>query len=151
MTDFALVQNGAVIDMAVVNGDILGDDGLQTAISLSLFMDRRATDDDAKLHGITHRRGNWADSIDPQRHQRGSWLWLYERATLVSRSASAISREAKRALAWMVKDGILGSVDCNVARLDNRGYTLQITITRPGSATPQSYEFVRYWETGYGY
>ena len=52
-------------DLAIISGDVLLTDGLETAVILSLFLDARARDDDPLPDGGTDRRGWWDDDASP--------------------------------------------------------------------------------------
>lgn len=64
MTDIALHWDAVLncADIALKNGALDTDDGLRTAILISLFTDARALDDDV-LPAPEDRRGWWGDAI----------------------------------------------------------------------------------------
>jgi phage gp46-like protein len=82
VTDLALhlIDTGAGqpprIDVRLDGGDLSTDDGLETAVLLSLITDRRAEADDVLPDGGTDRRGaravrspRLARAADPPRHR----------------------------------------------------------------------------------
>jgi phage gp46-like protein len=91
------------------------EDTLQTAISLSLFTDARAGDDDVLPLGATDRRG-WvgdefmAESFDSAVDTWGSLFWLL----YTGKATADIVQQAKfygqEALAWMVRNGVASQV-----------------------------------------
>lgn len=71
-------------------GDLVAENTLRTAVILSLFLDRRADDDDVLPNGSNDRRGWWADTVAPMTEygiggglasgdRIGSRLWLLSR------------------------------------------------------------------------
>ena len=97
-----------VFDLALEDGELAADEGLQTAVILSLFTDRLADDDDRLPDGGNDRRGWWADAYNERPH--GSRLWLLSR----EKTEEAVLRRAKtyaeEALAWLIEDGIAAEV-----------------------------------------
>ena len=83
--------------------DLATDPGLETAVVLSLFTDRRALPADALPGGGNDRRGYWADAFSER--LQGSRLWLLSREKeleSVRRSAEVYAQEA---LAWRGRGG----------------------------------------------
>ena len=62
MSDLKLTWNGWGADATVEGHDLVFEDGMATAVILSLFLDARARADDALPDGGTARRGCWADT-----------------------------------------------------------------------------------------
>lgn len=127
---FVDMEHGA--DFAL---DALGleqDDGLETAVILSLFTDARARDDDALPHGQSDRRGWWADAYPAVAGDRfGSRLWLLRASKQLQESLTTAKQYAEEALAWMVEDGVAQrvEVDTFIARDEVMG--MNISIYRP--------------------
>lgn len=112
-------------------------DGLETAVILSLFCDRRADEADELPDPDGDRRGWWADG------ELGSRLWLLERSKVTTETVAAARDYAREALDWLLDEGIAASVDV-VASVPRRGWIgLEITITRAG-APPAQFAYV--WE-----
>ena len=68
MYDLALLNSDAGdFDLSIVDGDLLGDDGLMTAVTVSLFTDRLAREDDPLPESMPgkepDRRGWWGDLV----------------------------------------------------------------------------------------
>jgi phage gp46-like protein len=120
MSDIALVlsSDGLSADLAVENGDLVMDDGLDTAALISLFTDRRADADDPVDPRDPFGARGWAGDLLAQSGDRiGSRLWLLERATLPTDvrfggalTAAMVQQYAAEALAWMIEDGVAASV-----------------------------------------
>ena len=146
MTDLALLWQadrfGA--DLALDGGSLATDDGLRTAIVMSLFTDARALDDDP-LPAPEDRRGWWGDALPQVQGDRiGSRLWLLSRE---KRLASVLERArgyAVEALNWLIEDGIATAVDVSAEIVGDATLGLQVIITRPAGPGRQHFDFV--WE-----
>ena len=134
MRDIALVWNGALgeADIALAGTDLLTDDGLETAVIVSLFTDAPADPGDAIPDGMTNRRGWWGDMPVDAAAQTGtpdvtgSKLWLLDRAVLNTETLARAESYTLAALAWMKRDGVAGKVTAR-ATVPQRGW-LQLTI-----------------------
>lgn len=133
---FDMAQNG-------VGPEI--DDGLETAIIISLFTDRKANDDD-ELPSGDDRRGWWGDSFaEIEGDLIGSRLWLLKREKQLSSVVAKAKIYAEEALKWMIEDGIAEKVTVT-AEIVKRGILgLLIEITKPG-ISPFKYKFNYVWE-----
>jgi len=99
--------------------DLESDEGLETAVLISLFTDQRAKDDDILPDDRSDdKRGWWGDLVSPfaDGDQIGSRLWLLER----SKTTPSVLQKAKQyvteALQWMVEDGVASKVEIEVER-----------------------------------
>lgn len=149
MADIALVwqpdQGGA--DMAIVDDDLASEEGLRTAVELSLFLDRRANDDDTLPSEDGDRRGWWGDEFAQVEGDRiGSRRWLLDRSKRripdVVRDLEAYDREA---LQWMIDDLVAEKVDVAVSIQDGM-LVDEISIWRPGAKDPATFRFSHVWE-----
>lgn len=111
--DFAIKYNGRTFtfEMFVEGSDLATDDGLLTAVLVSLFTDRRANDDDVLPGNDGDKRGSWQDQYaDVPGDLQGSRLWLLDREKELPDVLHRAQEYAEEALAWMVEDGIAKSV-----------------------------------------
>lgn len=123
VTLFDVLLNGA--------GDLQSDAGLETAVILSLFLDRRALTSDTLPDATDDRRGWWADVLGASGDRIGSRLWLISRATLPNPQTLGQARAyAEEALAWMVEDGVARRVIATATRLAANRLGLAIEIHR---------------------
>lgn len=121
--DFDLVLDGLALDGEDDRRDLQGDDGLYTAVIISLFTDARAHDDDPlpdESVGVkSDRRGWWGDCILPEemRDPMGSRLWLLwrekEQAVVVERAR----QYAREALDWLLRDGHVSALEVTAQRV----------------------------------
>ena len=146
--DIKLIQNAGALswDIVLDGPDLATDAGLETAVIISLFTDRRAEADDIlPAEGDGDRRGWWADALPlVEGHRLGSRLWLLareKRSTETLRRAEEYGREA---LAWMLDAGIAARIE-TLAEAQGSRLALRVTIHRPrGSAL--AWRFDNIWE-----
>lgn len=121
--------------------DLATDPGLETAVVLSLFTDRRALPADALPGGGNDRRGYWADAFSER--LQGSRLWLLSREKeleSVRRSAEVYAQEA---LAWLVEDGVAEAVSVTADHARRGVLLLRVEVQRgSGTALAKEYEYV---------
>lgn len=110
------------------------DDGLASAVTWSLYTDKRATASELEEAGFKpwENRG-WAGDSNPEvdGDEWGSLLWLLERALRNDETLGRAERYAQDALAWMVEYGVARSTDVAARWIENTGYLeLDISIRR---------------------
>lgn len=145
MTDLAMIWEGEdrAADLQLVDGDLAAEDGLRTAVILSLFTDRRARPDDILPEADADRRGWWGDvaAASPD-DQIGSRLWLLSREKRRPEVVARAREYAEEALAWLVRDSVARSVKVE-AEITPQGWLgLGVVIERPGGPARQRFDFV---------
>lgn len=120
-----------IADIAIASGDLVADDGLETAMLISLFSDRYVPV--AELPGgVEDPRGWWADAISPIPEDRiGSRLWLLERGKITPQVKNQMKDYAVEALAWMISEGIAARIDVTTTIVQNERIELRVSIFRP--------------------
>ena len=100
--------------------DLTGDAGIGTAIVISLFSDRRASDDDI-LPDVNNldKRGWWGDLGFPEFEEDriGSKLWLLGREKTLDSVLMKAKSYAEEALQWMIDDGVAIKIEVSVERV----------------------------------
>lgn len=139
-TVFIDMEHGA--DIALEQFALAADDGLETAVILSLFSDARARDDDVLPLGQTDRRGWWADAWPTVAGDRfGSRLWLLRASKQLQQSLNAARDFAEEALAWLVEDGVATRVEVETFIPRDEVLGMIVRIFRPdGTVTPIRFE-----------
>ncbi|RMG50380.1 MAG: hypothetical protein D6717_13955 [Gammaproteobacteria bacterium] len=127
--DIAILQSETGgFDIALGDYDLKRDEGLRTAVLISLLSDRRASDDDVLPDGGEDRRGYWADAWpDVEGDRLGSRLWLLSREKQTADVLQRAETYAEEALAWLVEDGIASRVEARAQWV--RSGVMQLTIT----------------------
>lgn len=109
-------------DFVYLNGDLTTDQGLESAIIISLFTDQQAAIDDV-LPDInsTDRRGWWGDlaSPDVENDKIGSKLWLLERSKTEESVISDAKKYTEDALEWLIEDNIASEINVNSERQES--------------------------------
>jgi phage gp46-like protein len=139
MSDFSFTiqpfKNTA--DIEIEAGDFKTGNDLETAVLVSLFSNRRATDDELN----TFARGNskpelneglWIDTYRTD-IQYGSGFWLLYRENKKQETLSRFEDYARQSLQWLIDDGVALSVDSD-AVFDGERLILAVTITRQNDA-----------------
>lgn len=147
MSDLALSWNPdlAEADLTLAGLDLATDEGLESAVIISLFTDRRAAPDDVLPEGLDDRQGWWGDTFaDVDGDQIGSRLWLLRRAKRTVESQRKAIEYVQEALAWLVEDGVAASTSTTAEWLGDSGLALTVAIVRPAGA-PAQFKFAL-WE-----
>lgn len=129
--DAGFFIKGICIDLNIKDGDLESDDGLETAVLISLYTDKRATQEEVPF-GQSSRRGWWGDMFpDVDNDQIGSKLWTIDNEKQLLENIPIRENIISDALGWLVEDGVASDVAV-VSSYPERGQVLdQITITRP--------------------
>lgn len=146
MTDIALHMTDAadlLFDLALTGGQLATDDGLRTAIAISLFTDARAAEDDVLPEGGADRRGWWGDIVPPVEGDTiGSRLWLLRRSKMTGAIVQRAREYAAEALVWLTADRIASTVEVEAEVQHPDRLAIGVIITRPGGPERQRYDFV---------
>ena len=126
--NFSKFEEHAHPDLQIKDGDLRPETGLETAILLSLFSDRRATVE--QLPDLEEsKRGWWADDVsDPIEDKWGSLLWIVERAKITNDLTARIEDFVRESLDWMIIDGVAERINVNAVRngLDRIDISIEI-------------------------
>jgi len=147
-------------DWSLLPPSLEGDDGLETAVILSLFTDRRAEADDVLPDGSDDRRGWWADAFpDVEGDRIGSRLWLLFREKDMRSVVNRAREYCIEALQWMLDEGVASKVEVLTGWVDRVSQRvteaksaqsmpgvlgIAIAITRPDGAT-HKFRFDKFW------
>lgn len=141
-TDLAYEQDDSdgIFDFVIEDGDLVVTDGLESAIVVSLFSDRRA--DESEVGNPRHRRGWIGDLVSGEPQDRhGSGLWLYEQRRLTDAVATGVRVEAEQAMDWMVEEDFITYASGEVLKIPSqRQINLVMTLHfLDGSETSYAY------------
>lgn len=142
-----------LMDFSITLGDLANDSGLETAVLLSLFTDRRADDSDALPNAQNDLRGWWADAIPVVQDDRfGSRLWLLAREKRGPTVPPRAEKYAREALQWMLDDGVASKLDVSATITTARDGSLPVgtllltvTIWRPDEALASTFRYRLNW------
>lgn len=134
MSDVGIFLVNSCFDLKLndAGNDLARDEGLETAVTISLFTDQRAESGELPFP-YTDKRGWWADPLsEVDKDQIGSKLWLVERGKRTNVDLTRIVAYAKEALDWMVEDGVASDIEVSGAFESNQT-VLRIQISKPGN------------------
>lgn len=113
----AMEMNG---DFTVGDGDIVNENGLETAVIISLFTNRRANDDDALPDPTSvDKQGWWGDQASPdvENDRIGSRIWIFlDRAKTTPETLVQVKQAAEEALQWLIEDKVAVKVEVETER-----------------------------------
>lgn len=143
MSDLALKYCGRFFDIEVAKNDITKDDGLETAVIISLFTDRRVGIEELPPLE-TDRAGWWGDMFpEIENDEIGSKLWLLMREKQTNQTLSRVVEYCKEALQWMIEDGIAESVEVSAEYPEREKLSLAISIQKPKGKV--SFKYILNW------
>lgn len=146
--DLALTWNEAAgaADLSLIDSDLASDLAIETAVLLSLELDRRCEDDDVPPSGVaTDRRGWWADEFAVVEGDRiGSRLWLLDRSARTNEVVLRAEQYAREALQWMIDDRVASSIDFTIDPKPADRMFIFIRVNRPGK-DPLSLRYAHVW------
>lgn len=149
MTDLLLTWDPEELaaDLSIEANDLAVDDGLETAVLMSLFLDREAAEGDVLPDGELDRRGWWGDAFPVVDGDKiGSRLWLLARSKATPDVLSRAEEYAREALAWLIEDRVAARVEVTTEFLaGNTGLGIAVEIYRPGKNDPTSFRFGQVW------
>lgn len=124
-------KDRAQADITVGAGGIETDEGLKTAIIISLFTWRRAEDNDEPTLAGDERFGWWADIYDEDGMPIGSRLWIVRRMKSIDEALVLGKQYAEEALQWLLDTGVVAELKVTTERKAPNIYALAVGIVRP--------------------
>jgi phage gp46-like protein len=129
-------------DLVKERGRLAIDDGLETAVALSLFTDAPATDDELAAAGLSREqnRGAWwgNDFVEIPGDVWGSKLWLLQRAKRTDETLARAQDYATQAVRWLIVDGLATRIPISAQWLGTSGFLIiGAQMFRPGDLQPQ--------------
>jgi phage gp46-like protein len=126
MIDVKIIRNSSTneFDIEISEGDLLAEDGLETAILISIFTDQR----------VDGERGCWIDAIDGDNW--GSKVWTLMREKLTEETRTKFNSYIKDSLKWLTEDRVAKSITVTSEIVPPESIYTLVEIIRPdGSAT----------------
>ena len=128
MSDVKIVSNGSgSFTFNLASGALEIDEGLESAVLVSLFSDQRVPQQDA-VDG--KQQGWWADIFSEGEDPIGSKLWTLRREKITNETITKFEVFTREALAWLVEDEVASEVEVDVESRDHSIF-LEIRISRP--------------------
>lgn len=129
-------------DLVMDGPDLLKGHDLESAVIISLFSDRRASNDDRIIEDDW--RGWWADTFMVNLNYKiGSRLWLLFREKQTSEVLNRAYEYVAEALQWLIDENIvrLINIDCEWVGKGTLGIKLEI-YKPDGSSNTFKYQYV---------
>ncbi len=89
---------------------------LNNAITISLFTDARADDDEELPDNTTDQRGYWGDIDLENDESLGSKLWLLNRSKITTDTINTMHDYITESVQWLIDDGHLLAINVAVER-----------------------------------
>lgn len=143
MADAAMIMTESGGDLSLQGFDLERDDGLETAIIISLFTDRRATAEQIPPElPQDDLRGYWGDINNSSVEQTGSLLWLLTREKQLPHLLGRAEQYCREALAWMIDDVLATKIEVTASYYSQGVMLLETGIYRPdGSVVRYRYNY----------
>jgi len=126
MADIALTKINSYYDFSIENGDFALTQGMDTALLMSIFCEKRA--DISEMPFAETRRGWWGNTVlDTENYEIGSKLWLLEQARRDLTSLSLAKTYAQDCLQWLIEDSLAKEIQTDSAFSEN-GIDIDINI-----------------------
>ena len=129
--DMLLTFDGKKFDLNIYKNDFKTDDGLETAVIISLFTDARCTLDELPKEEKS-RRGWWGDSYpEVDGDITGSKLWLLAREKQNEETRKKAKEWCEESLQWMIDEKLAQSITVETEWVDDGFLGIKVTIQRP--------------------
>jgi phage gp46-like protein len=139
--DFGLFIVDEIIEPKFEMGDIAKDEGLETAVLISLYTDRRVTVAELPPNE-TDQGGWWADTFEQEGDGTGSKIWLLNKSKANDQTIAQMETYAAEALQWMIDDGVARSISIEASYDENKNLLLEISVTKPTGDEPNVYSLL---------
>jgi phage gp46-like protein len=118
--DIKMIWNNNFLegDLKLNKGDLEREEGLETAVFISLFTDRRADDED-EIDNVNDKRGWWADNT--MENKIGSKLWQYERIKTTTNDMIKVKAAIEESLQWLIDDEVAKEILVTTERFGSIG------------------------------
>lgn len=129
--DMLLTFDGKKFDLGIFKNDFKTDDGLETAVIISLFTDARCSLEELPAEEKS-KRGWWGDAIpEVDGEITGSKLWLLRREKQTDETRKRAKDTCEEALAWMIEDKLAEQIIVETEWVEAGFLGIKITIQRP--------------------
>ncbi len=147
MSDIGIfLDEGLRFNLKLEKDDLKGDAGLETAITISLFSDRRIRPDELNP-GETNRRGWFGDTLaEIEGDEIGSRLWLLARAKRTLETLRLAEDYSREALQWLIADGVARDIQVEAefqGEVEEGRRALKVVVVRPSG---EESRFTALWD-----
>lgn len=144
MRDVALILSKNFFDIEINGQDLTADDGLENALAMSLFTDRRVSDEQLP-QGVTNKKGWWGDMYaENPGDQIGSRLWTINPAKITDETRKLAEDYCVESTEWLIGDGIADTINFTIEYNESKHLNILIEVIRPDK-TSSKYQVV--WDS----
>lgn len=131
MRDPALVLQNGMFDLVIEGPDFMSDDGLENALTLSIFTDARVTPEQLP-YGSTNRKGWWGDMFPEVPGDKiGSRLWTIHPSKITNETRKLAEDYCRESTKWLIQDGIAATINFTTEYNENKHLNILIETVRP--------------------
>lgn len=132
-----LKKNGTVFDIGLDQADLKADNGLETALAISVFTDARVNDDQLP-YGTTKKRGWWGDMFpDHPGDKIGSRMWTINPAKITNETRNLAVDYCRESTRWLIEDGIASVINFSSEYNENKHLKIYIEVVKPDGTSPK--------------
>lgn len=135
MSDIALNLIDNCFDIEIVGDDLAGDDGLETALAISLFTDQRVSDEELPF-GHHSKRGWWGDMYpEVDQDKIGSRLWTINPGKRTTETLRRSEDFVRQSTFWLIEDGIADAINVLSEYNNNNHLIINVGVVKPDGLT----------------
>ena len=143
MRDVSLKLQGLYFDIAIDGQDLEADDGLENALSISIFTDARVTTEQLP-YGTTNKKGWWGDMFaDNPGDKIGSRLWTIHPNKITDETRKLAEDYCRESTKWLIDEGIADTINFTTEYNENKHLNIFIETIRPDG---QSEKYQVLWD-----
>jgi len=128
MADILLNKNNGYYDFSITNGDFTLTYGFETALLMSIYCEKRATQSEVPRAEL--RRGWWGNRVnDYDNYEQGSKLWLLDQSRNNLNLLNLVNTYSNDGLKWLIDDSHATKIETN-SNFSTEGVELSIKLYR---------------------
>lgn len=141
--DIAWEKSKGYYDISFTDGDYTTTTFLDTAVYMSLYIDKRASSSEVPNPQL--RRGWWGNKVSAYpNYDIGSKFWLLQQARLNQDTLNLLKTYSYDCLKWLIDDGKVDRIDTNATSLNGIAYVTIIFYISQNIIYQNTYEFYRW-------
>lgn len=136
--DIKLYQdNSLIFTPKIVNGDFEITTSLETAVYMSIYCKKRATE--GLVDNPFYREGDFVNEFYGN-YEVGSLFWYYSQQKNTQQNAQLMQNTILEGLQWLIDDKLASDINVNTEIFGNR-LTINIQLTNTKTGSKENYQF----------